>query len=469
MPRYVEDQFLRAAKEVGLKVDSRADGLWRIEHVLAHLRSDRLAAFGQLCKPETTYRKVTLAKTTWNRINMLTPSCSVPATRSIPLWTKNSTSVLLRSWAARHSSSKPRRLRCGTQGPRLWRLIMTAFLSTMDRRQFAKTAGYAAGAVAAQQLWSKLMAAQSAEPVSRSGEMIYRLLGRTGERVSAIGLGGYHLGKPALTDDEAVRLARQAIDRGITFMDNCWDYNDGVSELRMGKALAGGYRNKVFLMTKIDGRTKAAAAEQIDQSLMRLRTDRVDLMQFHEVIRLEDPDRIFAEGGAMEAMLAARQAGKVRFVGFTGHKDPYVHLRMLDEARQRNFHFDAVQMPLNVMDAHFRSFTHEVLPVLVKEGIAPLGMKCFGDHYILQSKTVQPIEALQYCLNLPIAVQITGIDSTQILEQAMEAARTFKPMTEAEEAGILAKTSAAARDGKFELYKTTAHFDGTAHNPSMLG
>ena len=346
---------------------------------------------------------------------------------------------------------------------------MTGFMPPMDRRQFAKGAGAAAGVAAAQQMLSRLVSAQEPQGGTRSGEMMYRTLGRTGERVSAIGMGGYHLGQPKLSDEQAVQLLRQAVDRGITFMDNCWDYNDGVSELRMGEALAGGYRNKVFLMTKIDGRTKAAAAEQIDQSLMRLRTDHVDLMQFHEVIRLEDPDRIFAEGGAMEAMLAARQAGKVRFIGFTGHKDPYVHLRMLDEARQHNFHFDTVQMPLNVMDAHFRSFTHEVLPVLVKEGIAPLGMKCYGDHFILQSGAVQPIEAMHYCLNLPIAVQITGIDSMQILDQALEAARTFKPLTEAEVASLLSRTAAAAREGKYELYKTTAHFDGTAHKPEMLG
>ena len=350
---------------------------------------------------------------------------------------------------------------------------MSPFTSWMDRREFAKkagyVAGYAAGAVAAQQMLTEFLSAQGGESGERKGEMIYRSLGRTGERVSVVGLGGYHLGKPALSDEVAVQLARQAIDRGITFMDNCWDYNDGVSELRMGKALAGGYRNKVFLMTKIDGRTKAAAAEQIDQSLVRLRTDHVDLMQFHEVIRLEDPDRIFAPGGAMEAMLDAKQAGKVRFIGFTGHKDPYVHLRMLDEARQHGFHFDAVQMPLNVMDAHFRSFTHEVLPVLVKEGIAPLGMKCFGDHFILQSGTVQPVEALHYCLNLPVAVQITGIDSAKILDQAMEAVRTFKPLTQSEVTEILTRTAAAAREGKYELYKTTANFDGTAHKPQMLG
>lgn len=337
-------------------------------------------------------------------------------------------------------------------------------MSPMDRRNFMKSAGVAAGLAAAQPWLGPAARAETAP-----GNMLYRTLGRTGQRVSAIGLGGYHIGKPSLSEQDSIQLIRQAIDRGINFLDNCWDYNNGVSEIRMGKALAGGYRNRVFLMTKIDGRTRAAAAQQIDESLQRLQTDHVDLMQFHEVIRLEDPDRIFAEGGAMEAMLAAQKAGKVRFIGFTGHKDPYVHLRMLDEARRRNFHFDAVQMPLNVMDAHFRSFTREVLPVLVREGIAPLGMKCFGDHFILDSNTVQPIEALHYCLNLPIAVQITGIDSPQILDQALEAARTFKPLSQAQVAGLLDRTRAAALGGRYELYKTTTHFDGTAHNPQVLG
>jgi predicted aldo/keto reductase-like oxidoreductase len=308
-----------------------------------------------------------------------------------------------------------------------------------------------------------------AQSESASGGMIYRTLGRTGERVSAIGLGGYHIGKASIPEQDAIALIRKAIDSGITFLDNCWDYNDGQSELRMGKALKDGYRNKVLLMTKIDGRTKAAVAQQIDESLQRLQTDHVDLMQFHEVIRLEDPDRIFAEGGGMEAMLEAKKAGKVRFVGFTGHKDPYVHLRMLEVARKHNFHFDAVQMPLNVMDAHFRSFAQQVLPVLNREGIAPLGMKCFGDHHILESNTVKPIEALHYCLNLPIAVQITGIDSDQILNQALEAARTFKPMSSTEVASLLDRTNAAAQEGRYELYKTTSDFDGTAHKPQTLG
>jgi diketogulonate reductase-like aldo/keto reductase len=337
----------------------------------------------------------------------------------------------------------------------------------MDRRDFLKTATVAAGVAATEQLLTPVL--KAAEKTPEVEGMIYRTLGRTGERVSAIGLGGYHIGHPELEEQESIRLIRQAIDRGITFMDNCWDYNGGVSEVRMGKALADGYRSKVFLMTKIDGRTKAEAAMQIDKSLERLQTDHVDLMQFHEVIRLEDPDRIFADGGAMEAMMDAKKAGKVRYIGFTGHKDPYVHLRMLDEAWARQVHFDTVQMPLNVMDAHFRSFEHDVLPVLVREGIAPLGMKAFGDHHILESKTVTPIEGLHYCLHLPVAVQITGIDSQAVLDQALEAARTFKPLSAAEVASLLERTKPAAQEGRFELYKTSSTFDGTAHNPKWLG
>jgi aryl-alcohol dehydrogenase-like predicted oxidoreductase len=333
----------------------------------------------------------------------------------------------------------------------------------MDRRDFLKTA---AGAAATAQLLTSALGAEQA--AVGKNEMTYRPLGRTGERISAIGLGGYHMGKPSLPEQESIQLIRQAIDRGVTFMDNCWDYNGGVSEVRMGKALNDGYRGKVFLMTKIDGRTKAAVARQIDESLAHLGTDHVDLMQFHEVIRLEDPDRIFNEGG-MEAMLDAKKAGKVRYIGFTGHKDPLVHLRMLDVARQHQFHFDAVQMPLNVMDAHFRSFAHQVLPVLTREEIGVLGMKCLGDHYILDSGTVKPIECLHYCLNLPVSTQITGLDSQAVLDQAFEAVRTFKPMTQAAVASLLERTRSAAGEGKFELFKTTNHFDGTAHNPQWLG
>ena len=337
----------------------------------------------------------------------------------------------------------------------------------MDRRDFVETGSTVTDVAATKQLVTPLLRAEVNR--TENGDMIYRTLGSTGERISAIGLGGFHIGIPALQDDEATRLIHRAIDSGITFLDNCWDYNDGVSELRMGMALDNGYRNKVFLMTKIDGRTKAAATQQIDESLLRLRTDHVDLMQFHEIIRLEDPDRIFAVGGAMEAMLEAKQAGKLRFIGFSGHKDPMVHLRMLEMAKAHQFRFDTVQMPLNVMDAHFRSFTHEVLPLLMQSGIGVLGMKGLGDPYILRSRTVTPIECLHYCLNLPVSVQITGINTEAILDQALEAARTFRPLSSAQVVSLLERTKPVAQAGKYELYKTTSHFDGTAHKPEMLG
>ncbi len=330
---------------------------------------------------------------------------------------------------------------------------------SVTRREFVRltvTAGVAVGA-----------GAQSWAAESKSGEMIYRVLGRTGERVSAIGLGGYHIGSPP--EAEGIKIIRTAIDRGITFMDNSWDYHDGGSEIRMGKALRDGYREKVFLMTKIDGRTKQSAAKQIDESLKRLQTDRVDLMQHHEVIRIEDPDRMFAEGGAQEAMLEAKKDGKIRYIGFTGHKDPFVHLRTLELARAHQFHFDAVQMPLNVMDAHFRSFGQKVLPELVKEGIGVLGMKPLASGAILQTKTISAIECLHYALNLPTSVVITGIDSMKFLDQAFEAARTFKPMDEAQVATLLARTRDAAASGKYELFKTTPRFDATAQNPHWLG
>jgi aryl-alcohol dehydrogenase-like predicted oxidoreductase len=310
--------------------------------------------------------------------------------------------------------------------------------------------------------------AMATPPAERRGDMLYRRLGRTGERVSVIGLGGYHIGHPK-DDEAAIRLIRSAIDRGITFMDNSWDYYDGGSEIRMGKALRDGYRQKVFLMTKIDGRTKEAAAKQIDESLARLQTDRVDLLQHHEVIRLEDPDRIFAAGGAQEAMLAAKQAGKIRHIGFTGHKDPVVHLRMLEVAGTHGFRFDTVQMPLNVMDAHFRSFEQQVLPVLVKERIGVLGMKSMGDHIILESGVVKPIECLHYAMTLPTSVVITGIERPEILDQAIEAARTFQPLSAAQMTALRQRTAAAASAGQYERFKTTPQFDSTAAHPEWLG
>jgi aryl-alcohol dehydrogenase-like predicted oxidoreductase len=301
----------------------------------------------------------------------------------------------------------------------------------------------------------------------RRGDMLYRPLGSTGVTVSAIGLGGFHVGQQR-DEAESVRIIRSAVDRGITFLDNCWDYNGGASEERMGKALRDGYRDKVFLMTKIDGRTRDAAARQIDESLRRLGTDHLDLLQMHETIRLEDPDRVFAEGGGMEALIAARQAGKTRFLGFTGHKDPTVHNRMLDTARAHDFRFDTVQMPLNPMDAHFRSFEHEVLPRLVRERIGVLGMKSMGGKVLLDSGTVTPVECLHYALNLPTSTVITGIDRMEILDQAIDAVRTFRPMAKDEVQALLAKTATAAAAGRYELFKTSSVFDGTAQHPEWL-
>jgi aryl-alcohol dehydrogenase-like predicted oxidoreductase len=301
------------------------------------------------------------------------------------------------------------------------------------------------------------------------GDVPYRTLGRTGERVSIIGLGGWHIGQPGLAEEESIRLIRQAIDGGITFMDNSWDYNEGASEVRMGKALWGGYRDKVFLMTKIDGRDKRSATSQLDESLRRLQTDHVDLLQFHEVIHEDDPRRIFAPGGALEAVVEARDREKVRFIGFTGHKSPGIHMDTLETAADHGFRFDAVQMPLNVMDAHFESFERKVLPVLVREGIGVLGMKSMGDKVIMESGTVTAAECLRYSLSLPTSVVITGIDSVPVLQQALSVARGFRPMTDDEKRDLLARTTMVASGGKYELYKISGKHDSTTANPQWLG
>lgn len=296
----------------------------------------------------------------------------------------------------------------------------------------------------------------------------YRPLGRTGVMCSAIGLGGWHIGMQS-NEQDGITIVRTALDSGINFLDNCWDYNNGQSEIRMGKALRDGYRQKAFLMTKIDGRTKQAAAQQIDQSLQRLQTNHLDLLQFHEVIRMNDPERIFAPGGGMEAALEARKAGKLRFIGFTGHKSPDMHLKMLEIAKAHDFRFDTVQMPLNVLDAHYDSFQQEVLPVLVKEQIGVLGMKPIGNGLVLNSKTVSAVDCLRYALNLPTSVVITGCESLPILQQALDLVRSFKPLSEDEVTSLLGKTVQAAQNGRFEEYKTTHHFDGTYMNPQWLG
>jgi predicted aldo/keto reductase-like oxidoreductase len=294
-----------------------------------------------------------------------------------------------------------------------------------------------------------------------------RELGKTGERVSIVGVGGYHLGLPG--EQESLRIVRRALDHGMNFLDNCWDYNDGKSEERMGKALRDGYRKKAFLMTKLDGRTAQSATGQLEQSLKRLQTDMIDLVQIHEVIRDDDPERCFAAGGTVEALVAARKAGKLRFIGFTGHKDPRIHRSMLDTARKNGFHFDTVQMPLNVLDAHYRSFEKEVVPVAVQDGTAVLGMKSMGAGLILQSGAASPVECLRYAMSVPgVSVTITGCDSEGVLEQALWLATTFKPMDDDERTKLLARTAPHAQGGKWEKFKTTQTFDGTEQHKQWL-
>ena len=333
----------------------------------------------------------------------------------------------------------------------------------MERRTFLTAAALAvaAGATAQAQQFP------ASPGFIEEGGMKYRLLGSTGQRVSLLGIGGFHLGKPS--EAEAIRIARTALDGGINFMDNCWDYNGGESERRLGLALRDGYRAKAFLMTKIDGRTALAATRQLEESLRRLQTDHLDLLQFHEIIRMDDPDRVCASGGALEAVLRAREQGKLRYIGFTGHKSPAIHRRMLETAASHGFHFDAVQMPLNVMDAHHDSFEQGVLPIALQQGVAVLGMKSLGDPFILDSNTVSAMECLHYAMSLPVSVTITGIDSMEILDQAFRAVRDFEPLTPDQRQAMLARTAVAAGGGSFEKYKTSQHFDGTAKHPEWLG
>ncbi len=331
-----------------------------------------------------------------------------------------------------------------------------------NRREFLeKVAAGVAGATLGLPLIRDVRAAAS--------DMPYRTMGRSGEKISLVGLGGGHIGISSLDEQEAIRIIRTAIDNGINFMDNSWDYHGGESETRMGKALKDGYRQKVFLMTKIDGQTRASATTQMDECLRRLQVETIDLLQFHEVIRPNDPDRIFAAGGAFEALIDAKKAGKIRYIGFTGHKDPDIHLKMVNMGLQHGLTFDAVQMPLNVMDPHYRSFAKEVVPVLVKHGIGVLGMKSLGGGMILSSNTATPVECLHYAMNLQTSVVITGMQNMDRLNQALEAARTFRPMNEREVAALLAKTATAGAKGEFEGFKTTTRFDATSRNPQWLG
>jgi aryl-alcohol dehydrogenase-like predicted oxidoreductase len=293
--------------------------------------------------------------------------------------------------------------------------------------------------------------------VSSSLDIPTRPFGRTGERVSLLGMGGWHVGLPQ-TDRAAVRLIHAAIDAGITFLDNAWDYNDGLSETRMGQAIAD-RRDRVFLMTKVctHGRDGKVAMRQLEDSLRRLRTDHLDLWQIHEVVFDDEPEKHFAKGGTVEALERARKEGKVRYLGFTGHKSPALHLSMLS----RGFAWDACQLPLNCFDATFRSFEREVLPVLDAQGIAAIGMKSLGgDARFVSEGVVTAEEALSYAMSLPVATVVSGIDSPRVLEQNLSVARGFKPLTARARGSLRQRIAAIAADGRFELYKTSAKFEG---------
>jgi predicted aldo/keto reductase-like oxidoreductase len=288
-------------------------------------------------------------------------------------------------------------------------------------------------------------------------EIPQRPLGRTGATVSAIGMGGFHLGGIG-SEREAISLVHRAIDEGIRFMDNAWEYHDGVSETRLGKALARGWRERVFLMTKVctHGRDAKTAMRQLEESLRRLKTDHLDLWQVHEVAYAGDPERHFMKGGVIEALDRAKAKGLVRFVGFTGHKDPALHLQMLSYG----YPFDTCQMPLNCFDATFRSFEQQVLPEVARQGIAAIGMKSLGGEGDSASKrAVSAGDAIRYAMSLPVAVTVTGIDSLQVLRQNVRLARGFRPMSHAEMQRLRTKCAPLAVDGRFELYKTTSKFE----------
>jgi uncharacterized protein len=295
-------------------------------------------------------------------------------------------------------------------------------------------------------------------PTSQSAALVpTRPLGATGVDVSALGLGGYHLGKIA-SEREASRLVHAAIDAGVTFMDNAWEYHEGRSEVVMGKALAG-RRDRVFLMTKVctHGRGRREAIRQLEESLRRLKTDYLDLWQVHECVYDNDPEHHFAPNGVIEALARAKEQGKVRFVGFTGHKRPAIHLAML----AHDFPFDTCQLPLNCFDASFRSFEQEVLPKLVNRGIAPIGMKSLGgDGRQVKKKIITAEEGLRYAMSLPVATTVSGIDSMKVLRQNLNVAAGFRPMTTRQMAALRKRVAAEASDGRFELYKTTAMHEG---------
>ncbi|MGC2550120.1 MAG: aldo/keto reductase [Candidatus Sulfotelmatobacter sp.] len=325
-----------------------------------------------------------------------------------------------------------------------------------NRRSFIKGAAVL-GAVPL--LAGGSMAQQQSDPSQQvpSGEVPKKALGRTGVQVSAMGLGGYHLGS-AETDQAAMEIVAKAFDHGVRFFDNAWEYHDGLSEERLGKALRG-KRDQAFVMTKVctHGRDKKVAMRMLEESLRRLQTDHLDLWQIHEVVYDNDPDLIFAPNGAAEALAAAKQQGKVRFVGFTGHKDPEIHLKML----AHDFPFDAVQMPLNCCDATFRSFETQVLPEAIRRGIAVLGMKSLGGSgELVRHGAVTPEQGLRYAMSLPVATTISGVDTMQVLEQNLKVAVNFEPLASAEMQGLRDQCRFLASDGRLELFKMTTKYDG---------
>ncbi|HEY3930627.1 MAG TPA: aldo/keto reductase [Candidatus Koribacter sp.] len=328
--------------------------------------------------------------------------------------------------------------------------------SDFDRRSFLKGAAVlGAGSLVPGKMGA--MAQNTNLPKKNSGAIPRRQLGKTGIEVSAIGMGGYHLGS-AKNQQAAVEMVARAIDAGITFFDNAWDYHDGQSEEYLGAALKG-KRDQVVVMTKVctHGRGKDVAMQQLEQSLRRLQTDHLDVWQIHEVIYWNDPDLIFRPGGAIEALTLAKQQGKVRAVGFTGHKDPRIHLAMLEH----NYPFDTVQMPLNCLDATFRSFEQHVLPEAQKRGIAVLGMKSMGGSgEIVTHGTATPEEALRYAMSLPVATTISGMESMEVLEQNIAIASSFQPMSAQDMQALRDKVKFWASDGRFERFKTTKMYDG---------
>lgn len=347
----------------------------------------------------------------------------------------------------------------------------------MERRDFLKQSAAAlaglkataAHAAAVDRMQPKTGKEPSLQTVATVNGIARRKLARSGAEVSILGIGGYHLGLAKVTEQEAIAIIRRALDEGINFLDNCWDYNDGVSEERMGKALAGGYRDKAFLMTKLDGRTGAAARQQLEQSMKRLKVEHIDLVQIHEVIRPGDGEQAFQLGYVVDVLREAREQGKIKHIGFTGHKSPQMHLNMIEAADKHGFVFDTVQMPVNALDDHFDSFGQKVLPVARQHGMAVLGMKSFSNGLILKTNTVTAVEALHYAMSTPVTVTITGCDSMAILEQALGVARNFKPMEDAQKVAVLRKTAAVGGDGKFEAYKSSHIYDGTINNPQWLG